>query len=412
MLGGILASPGRAVADEPGTGLLRVAHLSPDTPAVDVSLTPAAAAGQVLTDPGPVVAGGLGYGEVRGYAELTPGAYAVSVRAAGAPATRPPVLATRVEVVAGQAWTVALTGSFARLSLEPTPDDLSAPPPGTARVRVLAAAATLPSADVLLGDGSPLATGLRFPGAGPSVAVPGGQHVVRVPGADAATALDLPAGSIGTVLVLDRAGGGVELRPVADATGPAVRPAGAVEAGGGPEEAAGSWPARVLAVLTAAPGTAAARVPPSSGVPDPVRLRVPAVGIDTAVVRTGQDGTGALLPPGDPELTGWFTGGPAPGAAGPAVLTGHVDGAGRPGALSGLAEAAPGDEVQVERADGMRARFRVTAVDRYAKARFPGSVVYAPTPAAELRLITCGGPFDPVRGSYRDNVVVSAELIG
>lgn len=411
MLGGVLAPPARALADGPGSGLLRIAHLSPDTPAVDVSLTPAAAPGQVLTDPGPVVAGGLGYGEVGGYAELAPGAYAVSVRAAGALATRPPVLATRIEVAAGQAWTVALTGSFARLSLEPLPDDLSAPPPGTARVRVLAAAATLPSVDVLLDDGSPLATGLRFPGAAPSVAVPGGRHVVRVPGADATVALDLPAGSIRTVLVLDRSAGGVELRLVEDATGPAVRPAGAVEAGGGPE-AAGSWPARVLAGLAAAPGTAAARVPLSTGVPEPVRLRVPAVGIDTAVVRTGQDGAGALLPPADPELTGWFTGGPVPGAAGPAVLTGHVDGAGRPGALSGLAETVPGNEVRVERADGTAARFRVTAVDRYPKARFPGSVVYAPTPAAELRLITCGGPFDPVRGSYRDNVVVSAELIG
>ena len=31
-----------------------------------------------------------------------------------------------------------------------------------------------------------------------------------------------------------------------------------------------------------------------------------------------------------------------------------------------------------------------------------------PTPHAELRLITCGGEFDPDARSYRDNVVVSA----
>ncbi|MGY2065019.1 class F sortase [Blastococcus sp. SYSU DS0619] len=385
---------------------MRVAHLSPDTPVVDISLTPAAAAGQVLTDPGPLVADALGYGEVGGYAELAPGAYAISVRAAGAPATAPPVLATRVEVAAGQAWTVALTGSFARLSLEPLPDDLSAPPPGAARVRVVAAAATLPSADVLPGDGPPLATDLRFPGAGPSVVVPGGRHVVRVPGADVAVALDLPAGSVRTVLLLDRPGGGVELRPVVDATGPGVQPVGGVEAGGGPG-ATGSWLAHVRAALTAA----AARAAVPAGIAHPVRLRVPAAGIDTAVVGTGLDGDGALLPPADPALTGWFTGGPLPGAPGPAVLTGHVDWAGRPGALGGLAEVAPGDEVRVDRADGTTARFRVTDVDRYAKAGFPGSAVYAPTPAAELRLITCGGPFDADQRTYRDNVVVSAELI-
>ncbi|MGY2084647.1 class F sortase [Blastococcus sp. SYSU DS0539] len=406
-LGGVLAAPGRALADEAGAGLLRVAHLSPDTPAVDVSLTPAAPPGQVLTDPGPVVAGGLGYGEVGGYAELPAGAYAVSVRAAGAPVTTPPVLATRLEVSAGQAWTVALTGSFARLSLSPLPDDLSAPPPGAARLRVLAAAATLPSVDVVLDDGPPLATDLRFPGAGAPVAVPGGRHVVRVPGTDVAVALDLPAGTVGTVLVLDRPGGGVELRPVVDATGPAVSPEGGVEAGGGPGAPEG-WLSQVLAVLTAA----ARFPPPSAGAAAPVRLQVPAAGIDTAVVGAGLDRDGALVPPADPELTGWFTGGPLPGAPGPAVLTGHVDWAGRPGAFSGLAEVTPGDEVRVARADGTTARFRVTAVDRYAKTAFPGPVVYAPTPAAELRLITCGGPFDEGLGSYRDNVVVSAELIG
>ncbi|MGY1915673.1 class F sortase [Blastococcus sp. SYSU DS0973] len=404
VFGAVLGTPGRALAEEPAAGLLRVAHLSPDSPAVDVSLTAAAPAGEVLTEPGPVVAAGLRYGDVGSYAELPPGAYAVSVRAAGAPDTTPPALSARVEVAAGQASTVALAGSFARLSLASFPDDLSAPPPGTARVRVLAAAASLPSLDVVLDDGSPLAADLRFPGAGPPVTVPGGRYRAEVPGAGAAVALDLPTGSVRTLLALDRPGGGIELRGVVDATGPATPPAGGVEAGGGPGPAV-SWLPHVLAVL------AAAAPDPAPVEAAPVRLRVPAAGIDTAVVGAGLDGDGALVPPADPALTGWFTGGPLPGAPGPAVLTGHVDWAGRPGALGGLAEVTPGDEVRVERADGTTARFRVTAVDRYAKTGFPGSVVYAPTTGAELRLITCGGPFAAERGSYRDNVVVSAELV-
>ena len=34
--------------------------------------------------------------------------------------------------------------------------------------------------------------------------------------------------------------------------------------------------------------------------------------------------------------------------------------------------------------------------------------VYGPTPDAELRLITCGGMFDPVLKSYLSNIVVYA----
>jgi Sortase domain len=68
--------------------------------------------------------------------------------------------------------------------------------------------------------------------------------------------------------------------------------------------------------------------------------------------------------------------------------------------------------VLVTAVDGTTRRFRVTAVDRYPKPAFPTSVVYAATPDAELRLITCGGAFDAVRRSYTDNVVVSARLVG
>jgi hypothetical protein len=36
--------------------------------------------------------------------------------------------------------------------------------------------------------------------------------------------------------------------------------------------------------------------------------------------------------------------------------------------------------------------------------------VYGPTSGAQLRLITCGGPFDAATGSYLDNIVAFARL--
>ncbi|MCF6743230.1 DUF4397 domain-containing protein [Blastococcus sp. KM273128] len=383
-----------------------MAHLSPDSPAVDVSLTPAAPRGEVLTDPGPDLVTGLGYGAVSSYGELPAGAYALSVRAAGSTATTPPVLSVRLELSPGQARTVTLAGTFAELALQPLDDDLSPPPAGAARVRVLGAAPGGGPLDVRLDGGPPLAADLRSRGAATPVTVPGGRYRALVPATGHVAGIDLPAGSVRTVLVLARPGGGVELRVVADATGPAVRPVGGVEAGGDPAGPLAGVLFRAASAAVEAP-VAAARPAPAA----PVRLRVPAAGIDAPLVGAGLDDGGALVPPADPDLVGWFTGGPRPGAPGPAVLTGHVDRAGRSGALGSLHRVVPGDEVLVEGSDGGLTRYRVTAVDRYAKDAFPGDAVYAPTPAAELRVITCGGAFDAGTGSYRDNVVVSARLV-
>jgi hypothetical protein len=43
-----------------------------------------------------------------------------------------------------------------------------------------------------------------------------------------------------------------------------------------------------------------------------------------------------------------------------------------------------------------------------AKSQFPADLVYGPTLAPALRLVTCGGIFDKKAGHYRDNIVVSA----
>ena len=171
-----------------------------------------------------------------------------------------------------------------------------------------------------------------------------------------------------------------------------------------------------------APAPAAAEVPPAATVPAPVvaeagteetsaapvRVRVPAIGVDSELLRLGTDPAGVLVPPDDPDRAGWFTGGAVPGDVGPAVVAGHVDWIEGPAVFVRLRELDPGDEVVVDREDGTAARFTVTGVGRYPKDDFPTEAVYGPTPRAELRLVTCGGDFDRSRGSYEDNVVVFA----
>jgi hypothetical protein len=402
---------------------VRIAHLSPDSPPVDVALTPAPAGGPA-TDPGTGVARALGYGEVGGYRELSPGSYAVSVRPAGTSPATAPGLSLRVEVPSGGVRTLALAGAFADLALLPLTDDLSAPAGGTARVRVLAAAAGAPTVDVTVEGGPTLAAGLPFTAASAPTAVPAGPVRVRLTADDRDTTvpLDLVAGTVVSLLVLDSPDGGLTARAVLDATaldqtapGPTgVVPLGGVAAGGRPVAAPEGLPAllgdprplRVRFPLLAAALAAGA------GDTTPVRVRAPAAGIDAPLTGVGLDVVGGLAVPDDPSLAGWYERGPRPGDAGPAVLAGHVDWAGRPAVFQALRRLAPGNEVVVDRADGSSVRFAVDRVVQVGKDAFPTREVYGPVAGAELRLITCGGAFDRAAGSYTDNLVVFARLVG
>lgn len=174
-----------------------------------------------------------------------------------------------------------------------------------------------------------------------------------------------------------------------------------------------------------APAVATAPPPAPAGPPEelvdglvlapaaPVSLTIPALDVETgAFAPLGVSPDGAMDVPADAATVGWFTGAPAPGALGPAVLAAHVDWQGATGIFHELHELRPGDEVRVGRADGTTATFRVTDLQQHAKDAFPTDAVYGPIDHAGLRLITCGGRFDDAADSYRDNIVVFAELVG
>jgi LPXTG-site transpeptidase (sortase) family protein len=146
----------------------------------------------------------------------------------------------------------------------------------------------------------------------------------------------------------------------------------------------------------------------SSGTPTPpARVVVPGVGIDAALEPVGVDEERRLVVP-PPERAGWFDGRPVPGERGPAVLVGHVDSREGPAVFHGLDRVRPGDLIEVVDADGALVRFEVERIEVVEKTDFPTADVYDPVDRAELRLITCGGPFDHETRSYRDNVIVFA----
>ena len=158
-------------------------------------------------------------------------------------------------------------------------------------------------------------------------------------------------------------------------------------------------PARANSPARAAAGSAVAR---------PVGLVIPAIGLRTRLIRLGTTRSGVLQVPSTTAVAGWYTGGPRPGAIGPAVIAGHIDSYRGPGVFFRLRQLHPRDRVYVRRSDGTLAVFRVTSVHTYPKDHFPTAAVYGPVPGAQLRLITCGGTFDPALRSYLSNVVVYA----
>jgi LPXTG-motif cell wall-anchored protein len=160
-----LAAPALAQA---GEAQVRVAHLAPDAPNVDVYVN----GEPVLTD--------VAYTTISGYLPLPAGAQQVTVYAAGD--TSSPVIDVPVEVAAGGAYTIAAVGLVADSSLtaQVYEDDLRAPPAGTAKVRVVHASPDAGPVDVVPRGGDPLVEGLAFPDATPYAEVPAGTYTLDV----------------------------------------------------------------------------------------------------------------------------------------------------------------------------------------------------------------------------------------
>jgi sortase (surface protein transpeptidase) len=141
----------------------------------------------------------------------------------------------------------------------------------------------------------------------------------------------------------------------------------------------------------------------------PVRVRIPAIGVDAKVVPLGLDAAGTLQAPTDFATAGWNVAGPEPGENGVAVVAGHVDSTIGPAVFFRLGTLHPGARVLIDRADGSTVTFVVERLVRYRKSAIPDAEVYGGSPGSPgLRLITCGGAFDHARGHYLDNIVVYA----
>ncbi len=178
-------------------GWLRLAHLSPNTPAVDVYL-------YSLGNPrAEVVLHHVSYGTVSPYLPAPAGTYTVAMRAAGAAASAPPVLSTGVRVRPGAAYTVAGMGPRNGLRLVVLSDKLSAPA-GHSMVRIIQASMRERLVTVRV-RAQVFDRDLAFATATPFQSVKRGDYLVRAAGVTESVThrIDMVAGSIHTLVILD-----------------------------------------------------------------------------------------------------------------------------------------------------------------------------------------------------------------
>jgi hypothetical protein len=207
-----------------GTGWVRLAHLSPNAPAVDVYL-------YSFGDPSArLVLHHVSYGMVSPYQEVPAGDYTVSMRGAGAAPSAKPLLSTSFSVSAGDAYTVAGMGPASGLRLQVLKDTLASPG-GRVLVRVIQASLREHVVTVRLGR-RVLARELRFATATPYQPVAAGSRVVHVAGEGGAASLRLALrpDTVHTLVVLDGPGR-LRITDLEDAAGSQADPSGGAATG-------------------------------------------------------------------------------------------------------------------------------------------------------------------------------------
>ena len=255
IIGGQLALTTPAASASTQPGWVQLAHLSPNTPAVDVYLY------SFGNPTAQIVLKHVAYGTVSPFEKLAAGDYTVAMRLAGASAKSKAVLSTAVDVAAGHAYTVAGMGPASGLQLEVIPDPLTTPP-GMALVRVIQASLQENRVTVTAA-GKHLATNLKFASVtGFRTVKPGTWTVKAAGGTESTTAsIKLAAGSIHTLVVLDDPAK-LSIDDLLDAAGSKIAAAGAAGTGLGgtaarPGAAMRPWlAAGVVGLATAAGGIA------------------------------------------------------------------------------------------------------------------------------------------------------------
>jgi sortase A len=148
------------------------------------------------------------------------------------------------------------------------------------------------------------------------------------------------------------------------------------------------------------------------GTSTPIKVSIPAVGIEGEIVPVGIGASGNMAVPVKFEDVGWYKYGPTPGRVGNSVVAGHLDnGKGKPAVFYNLSNVRVGDDVFVENAEGEKTRFIVREIRLVDYNNPPLEEIFGKSDKERLNLITCDGTWIPEKKMYSERLVVFTERV-
>jgi LPXTG-site transpeptidase (sortase) family protein len=143
----------------------------------------------------------------------------------------------------------------------------------------------------------------------------------------------------------------------------------------------------------------------------PRTIQIPSIGVDARVLQLGVKANNELATPTNIHDAGWYTGSSKPtDKAGAILIDGHVSGPTKRGVFYDLKKLKAGDELTLERGDGVKLTFAVTRTKTVKVEEVDmGEMMRSDVPAKlALNLITCGGSFDVKSNEFASRVLVFA----
>ncbi len=143
----------------------------------------------------------------------------------------------------------------------------------------------------------------------------------------------------------------------------------------------------------------------------PVRLRAPSQGIDVEVIEVGLTADGALEAPADWSKAGWYNKSAFPGHKGNIIIDGHYDTSfGGAAAFWNLKNLKVSDKVVVADEFGIEHTYVVKELIHVSISDTDRLDKLNKHSGRTLTLITCGGFWNPIAGTYDERLIIKAEI--
>lgn len=150
---------------------------------------------------------------------------------------------------------------------------------------------------------------------------------------------------------------------------------------------------------------------PTPAFGNPVRMSIPAIGVNAPVIPVATDAEGRMEAPGDWFSIGWYAPGTKIGWQGNAVVAGHYDtNTGASGPFFALHKLVAGNEIVITDEIGRTMTYRVERAESRPVGEWNLHEIFGPSDERRLNLVTCAGWWNARQHSYSNRFIVFAKL--